>query len=179
VDVLLPGCPPPTERVLDLVNVVSGFAEKGTLPEPGTVIAHDKALCDTCPRGTSREGGRITAVHRPHEILADNSRCFMDQGIICMGIATRGGCGASCINANLPCRGCFGPTASMLDPGAEAISAIGSIAGASNENDVAPHEMKKAVRSVIDPVGSFYRFTLSSAFLDRAVVDKPVKKEKP
>ena len=36
-----------------------------------------------------------------------------------MGIATRGGCGATCIEVNMPCRGCFGPTADMLDPGAE------------------------------------------------------------
>jgi hypothetical protein len=64
------------------------------------------------------------------------------------------------------------------DPAAEAISAIGSIAGEANENDVAPHEMKKAVRSVRDPVGTFYRFTLPSGFLNHAVDDKP-KEEQP
>ena len=63
----------------------------------------------------------------------------------------------------------------MLDPGAEAISAIGSIAGEANENDVAAHQMKKAVRSVRDPVGTFYRFTLPSAFLNRSVKDVPEK----
>jgi F420-non-reducing hydrogenase small subunit len=61
----------------------------------------------------------------------------------------------------------------MLDPGAEAISAIGSIAGEANENDVPAHEMKRAVRSIRDPVGTFYRFTLPVAFLNRAVADKP------
>lgn len=95
-----------------------------------------------------------------------------------MGIATRGGCGATCIQANMPCRGCFGPTAEMLDPGAEAISAIGSIAGEANENDVAPHEMKRAVRSILDPVGTFYRFTLPVAFLNRAVSDRPSEEER-
>ncbi len=78
----------------------------------------------------------------------------------------------------MPCRGCFGPTTEMLDPGAEAISAIGSIAGEANENDVPSHEMKKAVRSIRDPAGTFYRYTLPSAFLGRAVGDKPGK-EKP
>ncbi|MCP4677797.1 MAG: oxidoreductase [Deltaproteobacteria bacterium] len=173
VDAFLPGCPPPTERVLDLVNVVAKYVESGDVPEAGTVIALDKALCDVCPRQESREAGRIEKVHRPHEVVADPSTCFLNQGILCMGLATRGGCGATCIQANMPCRGCFGPTSSMLDPGAEAMSAIGSIAGAANENDVEEHKMKKAVRSIWDPVGTFYRFTLPSAFLNRAVADKP------
>lgn len=178
VDVLLPGCPPPTERIVDLVDVVAAYVETGEIPQPGTTIASDKALCDTCPRNETREGGRLTKIVRPHEVVADPSRCLLDQGILCMGIATRGGCGATCIAANMPCRGCFGPTPDMLDPAAEMISAIGSIAGEANENDVAAHEMKKAVRSIRDPAGTFYRFTLPSAFLNRAVTDKP-KKEKP
>jgi F420-non-reducing hydrogenase small subunit len=173
VDVSLPGCPPPTERILDLIEAVARYGERGEILPPGTVVASEKALCDTCPRNETRVGGRMTSLVRPHESIADQSQCFLDQGVVCTGIATRGGCGASCIRANMPCRGCFGPTADMLDPGAEAISAIGSIAGAANENDVAPHEMKKAVRNVCDPVGTFYRFTLPVGFLNRAVKDKP------
>ena len=78
----------------------------------------------------------------------------------------------------MPCRGCFGPTPDLLDPGAEVLSAIGSIAGAANENDVPNHEMKSAVRSLRDPAGTVYRFTLPTAFLSRAVSDRPVE-EKP
>ncbi len=177
VDALLPGCPPPTERVLDLVNLAAHYAKTGELPAAGAVIAEDKALCDSCPRNESRQTGRITQIHRPHEIIADQARCLLDQGILCLGIATRGGCGGSCIAANMPCRGCFGPTAEMLDPGAEALSAIGSVTGEANENDVAAHEMKKAIRSVRDPVGTFYRFTLPSSFIQRAVTDKPQEDE--
>ena len=40
-------------------------------------------------------------------------------------------------------------------------------------NDVPAHEWKKAVRSIRDPAGTFYRFTLPSAFLNRAVTDEP------
>lgn len=178
VDIMLPGCPPPTERLLDLLYLIAQYAQNGEIPSPGTVVAADKALCDLCPRNESRQGGRIAKFVRPHEVEADPERCFLDQGILCMGIATRGGCGATCIEVNMPCRGCFGPTTEMLDPGAEAISAIGSIAGEANENDVPPHEMKKAVRSIRDPAGTFYRYTLPSAFLGRAVGDKPGK-EKP
>jgi F420-non-reducing hydrogenase small subunit len=173
VDALLPGCPPPSERVLDLVAVVTDYVRDGKVPLQGTVLADEKALCDSCPRGPTRAGKRIAQVFRPHEIAADPARCFLDQGLLCMGIATRGGCGATCIAANMPCRGCFGPTADMLDPAAEALSAIGSIAGEADENWVEAHKMKKAVRSICDPVGTFYRFTLPSAFLKRAVSDKP------
>jgi len=177
VDVLVPGCPPPTERILDLLQVVATYVKTGKVPPKGTVVATDKALCDECPRGKTREGGRMSDIVRPHQKVADPERCFLDQGILCMGMATRGGCGATCIQANMPCRGCFGPTPDMLDPGAEAMSAIGSIAGEANENDVPAHEMKRAVRSVRDPVGTFYRFTLPSAFLNRAVADEPAKEE--
>ncbi len=178
VDVVLPGCPPPTERLLDLLHLVAQYVQTGEVPPPGTVIAADKALCDLCPRNENRRSGRIAKILRPHEVEADPERCFLDQGILCMGIATRGGCGATCIEVNMPCRGCFGPTPDMLDPAAEAISAIGSIAGEANENDVPPHEMKRVVRSLRDPAGTFYRYTLPSAFLNRAVDDKP-EKEKP
>ncbi|MBW2457083.1 MAG: oxidoreductase [Deltaproteobacteria bacterium] len=175
VDVVMPGCPPPTERVLDLFEVVKRYVATGELPPAGTVLAEDKALCDSCPRRDSRQGGRLREVVRPHEALADGERCFLEQGMLCLGLATRGGCGATCIGANMPCRGCFGPTADMLDPAAEALSAIGSIAGEGNENFVQAHEMKKAVRAIRDPAGTFYRFTLPSALLPHVVKDEPAE----
>ena len=137
------------------------------------MLAADQALCASCPRGPARVGGRLAEIRRPHEVLADPDRCFLDQGLLCLGIATRGGCEATCIAANMPCRGCFGPTAAALDPGAEAMSAIGSIAGGANENDVPAHQMKKAVLAIRDPAGTFYRFTLPSALLGGRVSDKP------
>lgn len=175
VDLYIPGCPPPNERLLDLIEAVANYAETGELPPPGTFMADDKALCDTCPRSATREGGRIAKIHRPHEIEADPEQCFLNQGILCMGLATRGGCGATCIAANMPCRGCFGPTAEMLDPAAEAISAFGSMAGEANENDVPANVMKKEIRAIRDPAGTFYRFTLPNAFLKHVVTDKPAK----
>ena len=177
VDVSLPGCPPPNERILELISVATDYAKTGVAPPEGTVLALDTALCISCPRNAKRTGGRISEIKRPHEVAADPDTCFLDQGIICLGIATRGGCEGTCIDANMPCRGCFGPTPEMLDPGAEALSAIGSIAGDANENDVPSHKWKKAVRSVRDPVGTFYRFTLPHAFLNRAVKDEPVEEK--
>jgi F420-non-reducing hydrogenase small subunit len=177
VDASLPGCPPPTQQILELVEVVRRYVESGRLPPAGTVLADEKALCDSCPRNETRKGGRMEEISRPQEKIADPSQCFLDQGILCMGMGTRGGCGATCIAANMPCRGCFGPTPDMLDPAMEAISAIGALSGAANENDVPAHEMKRAVRSLRDPVGTFYRFTLPSAFLNHFVIDKPEKEK--
>jgi len=88
-----------------------------------------------------------------------------------MGPFTRGGCGGKCINANMPCRGCFGPTERMLDPGAEALSAFGSIVGAGGEDALTIPEMKAAVNSIKDPVGTFYRFTLPTAIINRTLKD--------
>ncbi|MBI4881177.1 MAG: oxidoreductase [Planctomycetes bacterium] len=176
VDLVLPGCPPPAERLIDLVEAVARFAATGETPPCGTVLAHDKALCDECPRNSTRRGGRVSEFRRPHEVLADPEVCFLEQGLLCLGIATRGGCGLSCLKANMPCRGCFGPTAQALDPAAEALSALGSIAGDANENDVPAHVMKRGVQSIRDPAGTFYRFTLPSACLNRAVRDVPAEK---
>ena len=178
VDLFLPGCPPPTERVLDLLDVVNDYVEMGAeaLPPSGATLASDKALCDTCPRMSGREGGRMEAIHRPHEIEADPERCFLDQGLLCLGVTTRGGCGATCMAANQPCRGCFGPVPGVPDPGGAALSAFGSLAGAADENDVPAHVMMKAVRSSRDPAGTVYRFGLPDAFLPHVVEDKPGEK---
>ncbi len=178
VDLFAPGCPPPGERVGELFDAVARFAQSGSLPPPQTVLASDKALCDSCPRAETRTAERMARIVRPHEITADPSRCFLDQGLLCLGIATRGGCSATCIEANMPCRGCFGPTAEMLDSGAEALSAIGTLAGEANENDVAPHQMKKTVKSIVDPAGTFYRFGLPKAIINQGMNDKP-KKDSP
>lgn len=179
VELSVPGCPPPTERVLELLELVRRYRATGEWPPTGTVLASDKALCASCPRNERRAGRRMAAVVRPHEVIADRDRCFLDQGLLCLGLATRAGCGASCIAANMPCRGCFGPTADMLDPGAEALSAIGSIAGPGTENFVPAHEMKKAIRAIRDPAGTFYRFTLPSAFVGRRIDDSPKAAPRP
>ena len=91
-------------------------------------IAIDKTNCDVCERKTAGNGAmRIREFKRPHEILADPDICFLEQGMICYGPATRAGCGLPCINGNMPCRGCYGPTEGVEDQGANLLSAIGAI----------------------------------------------------
>lgn len=156
VEYFIPGCPPPVDIIL---KVVDAFAT-GKLPPVGAVIASDKALCDECER--IKEEKKITKIWRPHEIIPDPEKCLLEQGIICCGPATRGGCGLRCIKANMPCRGCFGPPPGVVDQGAKLISAIASIYQADSEEDVA-----RMVEEMIDPAGTFYRFVLADSLLKR------------
>jgi F420-non-reducing hydrogenase small subunit len=41
--------------------------------------------------------------YRVHEKAPDPERCLLEQGIICMGPATRSGCGAQCLTVDMPC----------------------------------------------------------------------------
>jgi F420-non-reducing hydrogenase small subunit len=177
VDAVLPGCPPPAERIRDLIAVAADYAKDGRIPLPGTVLAPEAALCEECPRRETRKEGRMSRVVRPHEVLADPELCFLEQGMLCLGLATRAGCGATCIAANAPCRGCFGPAPGLLDPATEAVSAIASLTGEADENDLQAHERMRAVRGIRDPAGTFYRYTLPSSFLHRVVDDRPRKEE--
>ncbi|MGB2583601.1 MAG: oxidoreductase [Dehalococcoidia bacterium] len=156
VEYFVPGCPPPVPLILKVVEAIA----TNNLPPPGAVIASDKTLCDECDR--KKEEKKISKIYRPHEIDPDPERCLLEQGILCMGPATRGGCGALCIKVNMPCRGCFGPPAGVVDQGAKMVSAVASIYQANGEEDIA-----QMVRDIVDPAGTFYRFGLSDSMLRR------------
>ena len=156
VEYFVPGCPPPVDLILKLVDLYA----TGKLPPAGAVVASEKTLCDECKR--IKEEKKITRFYRPHEIIPDPEKCLLEQGIICCGPATRGGCGLRCIEANMPCRGCFGPPPGVADQGAKLVSAIASIYQADSDDDI-----KKMVEEVVDPAGTFYRFGLADSMLKR------------
>jgi F420-non-reducing hydrogenase small subunit len=156
VEYYVPGCPPPVDLILKLVDLYA----TGKLPPPGAVVASDKTLCDECKR--VKEEKKITKLYRPHEIIPDPEKCLLEQGLICCGPATRGGCGLRCIEANMPCRGCFGPPPGVADPGAKLVSAIASIYQGDNPEDIA-----RMVAEMVDPAGTFYRFGLADSMLKR------------
>lgn len=166
VDYYLPGCPPPVELIEKLIPILSEFAKSGKLPPSGTVIAGELPLCDECKREKS-EKATIDRVYRVHEIIPDDKKCLLEQGLICMGPATRSGCGWRCINVNMPCRGCMGPTANIRDQGAKMISAIASLIKADQEAKVGEDALKKIVDSIEDPLGTFYRFTLPIGIINK------------
>lgn len=157
VDYYLPGCTVPPDLIMDAVNAILA----GDLPPKGSVLAPNKSLCDECDRNDSKPDKlEITELKRPHETLMDPEKCFLAEGVICMGPATRAGCGQRCINANMPCRGCFGPTDEVKDMGAKFLSALASIIDVDD-----PEEMEKIVDSVPDITGLAYMYSLPSSLL--------------
>lgn len=166
VDYYLPGCPPVVELIEKLVPILK-LVQAGEFPPKGTVIASEKTLCDECPM--PKQSKNISRIVRTHEMLPAPGTCLLEQGLICMGPATRGGCGARCIRVFMPCRGCMGPTAEVKDQGSKMISAIASILGANKEKELSPGEIANLISGVKDPVGTFYRFTLATALINRKV----------
>jgi len=161
VEYFVPGCPPPVDLILKLVDLYA----TGKLPPAGAIIASDKTLCDECDR--IKEEKKITRFYRPHEIITDPKKCLLEQGIICCGPATRGGCGMRCIKANMPCRGCFGPPAGVADQGAKMLSAIASIYQGDGTEAI-----NKMLEEVVDPAGTFYRFGMADSMLKRKRLQK-------
>jgi F420-non-reducing hydrogenase small subunit len=159
VDYYLPGCPPPSNLVWDAVIAIL----EGKLPEKGAVLAPNKALCDECSRNeTKPEEMTIQEFKRVATSTPEPEECFLAQGYICLGPATRSGCGERCINGNMPCRGCFGPSDGVVDQGAKFLSAVASIADCADEEEV-----EGIIGAVVDPLGTFYRFSLPGSVLRR------------
>jgi F420-non-reducing hydrogenase small subunit len=159
VDYYLPGCAPNKDLILKAVTAIL----EGKLPAKGAVLAPNKSCCDDCARNkTKPEKILIQKVKRPHEVDLDPETCFLTQGVICMGPATRGGCGERCIEGNMPCRGCMGPTDQVHDQGAKFLSAFASLIDAAEEGQV-----ERVLDSIADPAGTFYRFSLPSSILKK------------
>ncbi len=157
VDYFVPGCPPQAHQTWE---VLEAFV-KGELPPLGSVIgAGSKTVCDECER--IKEEKKVKEFHRIHEIIPDEKKCLLEQGIVCAGPATRSGCGALCPMVNLPCRGCYGPPPGVVDQGAKLLSAVASVVDADTEE-----EARRIVSQIVDPIGTFYRFGLAASLLRR------------
>ncbi len=127
VDVYIPGCPTSPDIVVDaLTALLTG--KTFALPE--------RSVCDDCP--TKREKKALTTVKRPLESIVppgqpvETSRCFMELGYLCLGPATKSGCGGHektprCVKATMPCRGCFGPVRKGANPMVDMMGALSSI----------------------------------------------------
>lgn len=157
VDYYIPGCPPTPQLIKNAINAIL----QQRLPLKGSVLAEKKALCYSCSRRESKpDMVRIKRFMRLYEKQWDPARCFLDQGLICLGPATRGGCEERCIKANMPCRGCFGPPDNVMDQGAKILSFLASFLDSKDEK-----ELRKIADSIPDPGGLFYRYSLASSIL--------------
>jgi len=165
VDYYLPGCPPP----VDLINKALDAILSGALPPKGSVLAPLPAVCAECPR--KRENKKITAIHRVYDIVPDPDRCLMEQGIICMGMATRGGCGAQCLKVDMPCTGCGGATPNQSDIGTGMMTALASILNLDKEpGTYTEEEVMELISQIKDPAGIFYMYSLPASILRRKVM---------
>jgi len=161
VDYYIPGCPPTP----NLTKAAFTALLSGQLPPKGSVLAPDIALCDECPRKASKPTDvAFAGFVRPHQKLLDPEKCFLTQGVVCMGPATRSGCGAQCTGGNMPCTGCFGPTSRVRDQGAKILSSLCANLGAKEEK-----EITRVLANIPDPVGTFYRYGLATSRLRRRV----------
>ncbi|MGA1825638.1 MAG: oxidoreductase [bacterium] len=172
VDYYVPACPPTHDMNMQILHAVKAFVEEGKpLPPKGTVIASEKNLCDDCKRIRS-DSISVDTFLRIHEKDFDPEKCFLEQGIICLGPATRAGCGAVCIDVNMPCRGCMGPTAASNEQGASMLSALAAIYNIGDkENELSEEQIEKIISQIVDPLGYFYRFSLPKSELGRVVKD--------
>ncbi len=157
VDYFLPGCPPTVKLIKQALTTLLS----SDLPPKGTVLAPNVALCEECPRKSSKPTDlHFSRFKRPHEIMIDADKCLLAQGILCMGPATRGGCEGLCIQGNMPCTGCFGPTSRVRDQGAKMLSSLASSVESKDEN-----EIDEILAGIPDLVGSFYRYGLAKSIL--------------
>jgi F420-non-reducing hydrogenase small subunit len=164
VDYYLPGCPPPTELINEAIQAIV----TGQLPARGSVLAPDIALCEECPRrDTKPEKPALREFKRPHLVEIDPEKCLLAQGLLCLGPVTRKGCGAACVQVNMPCTGCMGPTSRVSDFGAKALSAMASIVDSNDDAVIA-----SILSGIVDPTGTFYRYSLPASLLHRALRPK-------
>jgi F420-non-reducing hydrogenase small subunit len=165
VDYYLPGCPPPVDLIVKAVTAIF----TGELPAKGSVLAPAKSVCDECPR--KKEEKKISKIYRVYEKIPEPEKCLLEQGIICMGPATRGGCGAQCLQVDYPCTGCGGPCPNESEQGAAMLSALASILGVDEEKGEG-YDPEKLIGQVKDPIGTFYKYSLAHSILRRKVMKK-------
>lgn len=167
VDYVIPGCPPESHQIWAVLQAVISGA---TLPAPGGTIlgGGTVAVCEECP--LEKNVKQITRFYRPYEIIPEPGLCLLEQGLMCMGPATRSGCGALCPRVGMRCEGCYGPLDGQ-DQGARILAAVASVVavGKPGEDEA---EMEAAIEAAMDtladPIGTFYRFSMAHSMMGRS-----------
>ncbi|MCS7108139.1 MAG: F420-nonreducing hydrogenase [Sulfolobales archaeon] len=159
VDFYIPGCAPTPDVIKKSLETLLS----GKLPPKGSVLgASSKSLCDECDLNkTKPEKILLKDIKRVHQVRLDLSKCYLSQGVICLGPVTRGGCGTLCVKGGMPCTGCFGPLDNVSDYGARALSFLASVIDYDDEV-----QAEKFIEEYIpDPVGWFYRYNLPKSLI--------------
>ncbi len=109
VDIKVPGCPPPQKM---LGKILLGLSRGETLRED-MMYAVERTVCSEC---------KVSCNLRPEKVprrLAEGApamgECLLEQGYICLGPVTLGGCKARCPAMwGYPCTGCRGPSLQVI-----------------------------------------------------------------
>ena len=165
VDYFIPGCPPEPRQIW---NVVEALVQGAQLPPKGSTLGGGMStVCNECAH--RKENKTIKKFYRTYEIVPDRERCLLEQGIVCMGIATRDGCGALCPQVNMPCTGCYGPPEGVLDQGAKMLSALGSVLDIGSSKDLSDQQISgridAAIEGLPDFAGTCYKYSLAASLL--------------
>lgn len=165
VDYSIPGCPPEPHQIWAVVNM---FIQGQPLPAKGAVLGGGRStVCGECSR--KRTEKKIRKLFRTFEIIPDGETCLLEQGLLCMGVVTRDGCGALCPKVNMPCTGCYGSPEGVLDQGAKMISALGSMIALDDSQEMSAEEIARQVDSVLEGIpdlaGCLYKYSLAGSIL--------------
>ncbi len=164
VDYFIPGCPPESHQIAAVIDVVLA-ALKGEvdLPPKGAYLGvGNSTVCDECSR--DRDVKHIKQFTRIQEMeYLDPQLCLLEQGVLCNGPSTASGCEAKCPSAGAPCAGCYGPALGVIDQGARMMTALASVIDSTD-----PGEIDNILDGIVDPVGSFYRFSMPHSLLKAA-----------
>jgi len=169
VDYFIPGCPPESHQIWNVIDLV---VKGGPLPPRGSVIgAGSLTVCDECVR--KKEDKKVPRLYRTYEIIPESEKCLLEQGLVCMGIATRSGCGGLCPQAGMPCTGCYGAPDGVADQGAKMVAALGSILDIGDVKDIPESELAARIDEIInripDYAGTFYKYTLADSIMKNAL----------
>lgn len=175
-DILVPGCPPVDKTLNQLLEILVDYAKTRKLNTGGKLflLGSNESLCNSCPRNPKTTKITMPGIKRLYEIQPDEKKCFLEQGILCMGPATRLICDHSCIRANYPCTGCGGPVEWGSDSGLSMMSTLSSILMVDVEKRVLEPGLAEELDKIRDVVGSFYRYTLRRSHVSSIIKKKEV-----
>ncbi len=132
IDLYLPGCPPTPELFMGaLLNEFD--------PPPSKIV------CAECGRKKLKDM-RPTALSGFQKSNDDPEICLINQGYLCVGSSTRGGCRALCTRPGHPCVGCRGPSDLLIEKDSAAwLENIERVFAALT--DIPPQQLREALLS--------------------------------